>query len=179
MMRCLLTSTVLFLAAFWAGLCPAGAPVVGANGEEDAIRQAVVSPADDEPSPSDSLGVRLSLEEQQDTPLVFRDSANLVIVSPDGRWLITACGQHTIGLWNLEAARQARRTGSPDGVTATLVRGHESRVSAMTVSPDGRWLVAGGDDKTTRQHELFSLEPIQQRHWLPVLAVSLRSEDGK
>ncbi|HEV3440489.1 MAG TPA: WD40 repeat domain-containing protein, partial [Gemmata sp.] len=73
--------------------------------------------------------------------------------------------------------------GTSAGNTATRLRefvGHNGRVNALAVIPDGSLLVTGGEDKTVRVWEVASTKQIRgfQGHQSGVTAVAVRG-DGK
>jgi hypothetical protein len=63
------------------------------------------------------------------------------------------------------------------------LRGHEREVSCVAISPDGRWLVTGSYDKTTRLWDLTARDPavapvVLRGHEREVLRVAI-SPDGR
>jgi WD40 repeat protein/serine/threonine protein kinase len=63
--------------------------------------------------------------------------ANALALSPDGKLLAVGCGDRTVRLIDVNAARQKR-----------ALRGHPDQVFAVTFSPDGRELASGAWDGT-------------------------------
>ncbi len=99
------------------------------------------------------------LENPKNKPLVLRDAAGSLVVSNDGRWVATACGNNVVGLWDLETVRRGGGDSAHTGeMTAKIISGPESRVVAMIVSPDSRWLFAGSEDGTIRFWDLKSAD---------------------
>ena len=92
-----------------------------------------------------------------------------VVVSPDGRRILSGSDDHTLILWNRETAQPIRR-----------LKGHTARVIAVAISPDGRRALSGGDDSIVRLWELDSGETIRtlQGHTECVLSVAF-SPDGR
>jgi WD40 repeat protein len=64
---------------------------------------------------------------------------NRLAWSPDGRMLASGSPDHTVQIWDTEAAE----------LRCTL-RGHDKVVSSVAWSPDGQRLVSGSDDETIR-----------------------------
>jgi len=92
-------------------------------------------------------------------PLRGHDSpVRAVAISPDGHWLVTAgIYDHTARLWDLSAKDPA---ANPVVLRGHEGRGvHEGRVDAVAISPDGRWLVTGSEDKTARVWDLRAKDP--------------------
>ena len=65
---------------------------------------------------------------------VIRD----VTFTPDGRYLVSAADDKLIRVWDLETGKTVRTLRGQIGA------GNEGKIYAMALSPDGRWLAAGG-----------------------------------
>jgi len=65
--------------------------------------------------------------------------------------LVTSSGDKTARLWDLTAKDPA---ASP-----VVLRGHESEVTAVGISPDNHWLVTGSRDATARLWDLTAKDP--------------------
>ncbi len=61
--------------------------------------------------------------------------------------------------------------GPEDPASSLVLRGHEERVTSLAISPDGRWLVTGSDDKTARLWDLTAKDPASS-------SLVLRGHDG-
>ena len=115
-----------------------------------------------------------------------------VRVSPDGKTLLTTCGDGTARLWDIATGLERRRlwhptglrpaafhpdgrravTGCSDGLvrlwdleTGRLIRSlakHSRPVMAIAISPDGRYACSGGEDNTLRLLEIETGKEIHQ-----------------
>jgi len=63
---------------------------------------------------------------------------NDVTFTPDGRYLVSAGDDKVIRVWDLETGQTVRTLRGQIGA------GDEGKIFAMALSPDGRWLAAGG-----------------------------------
>jgi WD40 repeat protein len=66
-----------------------------------------------------------------------------VAFSPNGQFLASGSGDHTIKLWNIQTGECCQ----------TLV-GHTSRIWSVAFSPDGQLLASGSSDNTVRVWEV-------------------------
>ena len=66
-------------------------------------------------------------------------------VTPDGRRAVSASGDRTLRLWDLES-----------GQTIRTFEGHTDIVSAVAVTPDGHRAVSASYDRTLRLWDLES-----------------------
>jgi WD40 repeat protein len=67
---------------------------------------------------------------------------NAIDLSRDGRWLVSAGGDGSARLWDLNAPSGAE--------SAVILRGHEGSVFGAVFSKDSKWVVTGGEDRTAR-----------------------------
>jgi len=63
---------------------------------------------------------------------------NDVVFTPDGRYLVSASNDKLIRVWDLASGRTVRT------LRGQISAGPEGKIYAMALSPDGRWLAAGG-----------------------------------
>ncbi len=66
-----------------------------------------------------------------------------VAVTPDRRWVVSASGDDTLRLWDLQ-----------HGTCTAVLKGHSGSCWGVAVTPDGRRAVSGSADKTLRVWDL-------------------------
>ena len=72
-----------------------------------------------------------------------KNYVNSASFSPDGRYVVTASGDHTSKLWSVESGE------------CLMTMNHEERVNSASFSPDGRYVVTASRDNTSK---LWSVE---------------------
>lgn len=77
-----------------------------------------------------------------------RTPVHAVTFTPDSRALFAA------------VARAIERRDAQTGELQAVLKGHAKQVNALSVSPDGRWLRSGGNDRTVR---LWDLAAVRER----------------
>ena len=66
-------------------------------------------------------------------------------VSPDGTWIVSASGDHTLKIWDVAS-----------GTERTTLSGHTYSVNGCAVSPDGTWIVSASRDRTLKIWDVAS-----------------------
>jgi hypothetical protein len=102
-------------------------------------------------SPADATFLRVRYTANRASPALVRDLVghlDVVVacaVTPDGRCVVSASGDGTLKVWDLESGR----------VLATL-EGHASGVNACAVTADGRRVISASQDQTLKVWDLES-----------------------
>jgi WD40 repeat protein len=73
------------------------------------------------------------------------DRVNGVALTPDGRLAVSASGDDTLRVWDLES-----------GQSLCTLEGHSKKVNGVAITPDGRRAVSAADDCTLRVWDLES-----------------------
>jgi small GTP-binding protein len=93
-----------------------------------------------------------------------------VVVSPDGKWMVSGADDTTIKIWGLEA-----------GICRGTFEGHQNVVCSVSISPDGELVASAGlSDKTLRIWDLKSgtcLQSIREEGGVHFISVTF-SPDG-
>jgi WD40 repeat protein/serine/threonine protein kinase/DNA-directed RNA polymerase specialized sigma24 family protein len=91
-----------------------------------------------------------------------------VAVTPERQWVVSASGDCTLRIWELES-----------GLLVRALEGHRKAVTAVAVTPDGRRAVSGSRDSTLRVWNLETGETVRtlEGHSKAVTAVAI-TPDG-
>ena len=81
---------------------------------------------------------------------------NLAVFSPDGRRIVSASGDRTALVWDVETGREL-----------IALIGHTSRISSVAFSPDGQRIVTASLDRTARVWRRVRPEWWYGVFWLP------------
>jgi WD40 repeat protein len=96
-------------------------------------------------------------------------------MTPDGRWAIQGVLHDAVCVWDLASGaprallwNRANKWDQEHLIPDAFRQGHIGWVSAVTLTPEGRWAVSGGQDKTVR---VWDLDQVALR---PPIAMSRR-----
>lgn len=73
-----------------------------------------------------------------------------IAFSPDGKWIAVGGGPGFIELWDTQTRKRVTTLEGRIGGSAKCEPTATCAVESIAISPDGRWLAAGGDDNTAR-----------------------------
>jgi WD40 repeat protein len=82
---------------------------------------------------------------------------NCLAISPDGRWLATGSDDHTVRLWELGV--ETHEVIANLAASRRILRGHLGKITSMALSPDGKRLMTGSNDRTARVWDLSTPDP--------------------
>ena len=83
-----------------------------------------------------------------------------VAISPDGENLVTAGGPDMITL--SEGKEEAQVWENTSGAKRFTLKGHQSGITSVAISPDGLWILTGGVDQTARVWNASTGEQLQK-----------------
>jgi hypothetical protein len=91
-----------------------------------------------------------------------------VAFSPDGKFLFT-CGDNAVHMWEIASGKDARRFEAPSGF-----------INSMALTPDGRRLLTGGEDRILRVWDVQAAKTVHhyEGHNLSISSVAI-SQDGR
>jgi WD40 repeat protein len=92
-----------------------------------------------------------------------RGSVTCVVVSPDGRYILSGSSDSTLKLWDVATGKEIR-----------TFKGHKGRVWSAAFSPGGTTLVSGSEDKTLKLWDIGTGREIRtfRGHQREVLSVA-------
>ena len=97
--------------------------------------------------------------------------SHAVAFSPDGKRIVTGGGllRGELRVWDASTGKEV-----------LALEGHDGVVRSLAVSPDGKWIVSGSEDKTIRLWDASTGEEMRSLlgHAAPVISVAF-SHDGK
>jgi predicted nucleotide-binding protein len=96
-----------------------------------------------------------------------RHWVNGVAITPDGRWAVSASGDKTLRVWDLE---------SESGQSVRTLKGHTGSVSLVAITPDSGRAVSASRDNTLRVWDLQSSQSVSMlkghSHWVTGVAIT-------
>jgi hypothetical protein len=100
------------------------------------------------------------------------DKVTSVVISPDGKAIVSGCADKTVKVWNIHTGKKLR-----------TITGHAGEISSIAVSPDGNFLAVGISDTPRSNVKVWQLETGKLIHTLighnkPVNVVTI-SSDGQ
>ena len=90
-----------------------------------------------------TLGTRLQTAEEGVPQLMLDTGGHMALIrglafTPDGKQLVSASDDKVVRVWDWQAGKTVRT------IRGQVGPGEEGKIIAMALSPDGRWLAAGG-----------------------------------
>ncbi len=87
----------------------------------------------------------------------FANQLTATAVTPDGRWMVSGNRRYTLTVWDLFTGKYLDETTIlPRNVDPWIYKLFGVSINAVSITPDGRKAIAGGDDKTLYVWDLAS-----------------------
>lgn len=87
---------------------------------------------------------------RRESPYAHQESVTGLVITPDGRRVISSSSDKTIKVWDLQT----------DRLILTLI-GHTAAVNSVAVGHEGRWCISGSADKTIKVWDLTTGQEIR------------------
>ncbi len=90
-----------------------------------------------------------------------------VAFTPDGKYVVSGSGDHTLKVWDSVTGKEIKSFGGPAG--------HQNLVMSVAISPDGNLIASGGTDNTAKVWDFPSSTPLRalaKSEGASILAVS-------
>jgi len=101
------------------------------------------------------------------TKVMHDDSVNVVVFSPDGRWVASGDSDGIIRVWK-----------STDGTEIARME-HDEAVTAIAFSPNGQWIISGSTDDTARVWNVITSREIARMLHSNVVSYVAFNPDGQ
>lgn len=82
---------------------------------------------------------KTKLSDKTFSPEGHEDSVNAVVVTNDGKYIVSGSSDNTIRIWSIESGAQIK-----------VLEGHKRDVNAVAVDKEVRYIISGSSDKTIR-----------------------------
>ncbi|MGD8752670.1 MAG: DUF4062 domain-containing protein, partial [Anaerolineales bacterium] len=106
----------------------------------------------------------------QQTLQVHNDWINAIAITPDGQFLLSACEDKTVKIWDLDR-----------GEELLTLKGHDDEVLDVAITSDGRQVISASSDETIKIWDFYSGSEIRtlSGHENKTLAIALTPDNQR